>query len=175
MFYGIQNMAYMVITLAVFSFGLAGVFLSLKPTLKTDKSWLTLSLITLAMAVWVLIMRPAFDQLPFDYNLLTGAQNKEMIINFMLIYVVICIPFFLAGLVLSMVFSHYANQIRQLYFWDLIGAAIGSILLIPLLPKVGTVGTLYVVAGLCLVSTFCFSIGKSKIIAFLSIVFAVAQ
>ena len=30
------NMAYMIITLAVFSFGLAGVYLSLKPSVKTD-------------------------------------------------------------------------------------------------------------------------------------------
>ena len=168
------NMAYMVITLAVFSFGLAGVYLSLKPAMRTDNSWFVLSIITLAMAAWVLIMRPAFDLLPFDYNLLAGDRTKEMSINFLLIYVVICVPFFLAGLVLSMVFSHYANQIRQLYFWDLIGAATGSVLLIPLLPEIGTVGALYVVAGLCLVSSVCFSYNKNKPMAGLIALIAVA-
>ena len=150
------NMAYMVITLAVFSFGLAGVFLAIKPIKNSDNLWITLSVITGLMAVWVLHMQWAIDRLPFDYNLLNTEQFGEMAINFMLIYVVICVPFFFAGLVLSIVFTHYAKQIRKLYFWDLIGAALGSVLLIPLLPKVGTVGILTVVAGLSVLSAACF-------------------
>ena len=156
------NMAYMVITLAVFSFGLAGVYLSLKPTVKSDRLWLTLSLLTLAMAVWVLLMQWAIDRLPFDYEQLVTDKAGEMAVNFFLIYLVICVPFFLAGLVLSIVFSHYASQIRKLYFWDLIGAALGSVLLIPLLPKIGTAGTLFVVAGLAIFSALCFSAGRGK-------------
>ena len=69
--------------------------------------------------------------------------------------------FLLAGFTLSLVFSHYAAQIRKLYFYDLIGAALGSILLIPLLPKLGTVGILWVVAGGSLISSALFS--KSRI------------
>ncbi len=149
------NMAYMVITLAVFSFGLAGVFLAIRPIKNTDNLWLTLSVITALMAVWVLHMQWAIDRLPFDYNLLND-RFGEMAVNFLLIYVVICVPFFLAGLVLSIVFTHYAKQIRRLYFWDLIGAALGCVLLIPLLPKVGTTGILVVVAGLSVLSAACF-------------------
>lgn len=168
------NMAYMVITLAVFSFGLAGVYLSVRPSQKSDKTWRTLALLTFAMAVWVLLMRPAIDNLPFDYRELAGEQTATMALHFFLIYGVICVPFFLAGLVLSMVFSHYANQIRQLYFWDLIGAALGSVILIPLLPKVGAAGTLYVVAGLCLLSALCFSAGRSKILTAIAAIGMVA-
>lgn len=168
------NMAYMIITLAVFSFGLAGVFLSLKPIPKDSSSWTKLALLTFLMAVVVLIMRPAFDALPFDYNELAGAKTTEMSINFMLIYIVVCAPFFLAGLVLSLVFSHYAQQIQQLYFWDLIGAALGSILLIPLLPKVGTAGTLYIVAGLSLFATCFFCLERSKLLASIAAFVAVA-
>ena len=79
------NMAYMVITLAVFSFGLAGVFLAIKPIKNSDNLWITLSVITGLMAVWVLHMQWAIDRLPFDYNLLNTEQFGEMAINFMLI------------------------------------------------------------------------------------------
>lgn len=168
------NMAYMVITLAVFSFGLAGVYLSLRPTIDSDKLWFKLSLLTLAMAAWVLLMQPAIDRLPFDYELLVTDRAGEMAVNFFLIYLVICVPFFLAGLVLSIVFSHYAAQIRKLYFWDLIGAALGSVLLIPLLPKIGTVGTLYVVAGLAIFSALCFSAGHKKFVSVILFAFAIA-
>jgi len=156
------NMAYMIITLAVFSFGLAGVFLSVKPIEKSDSLWVTLSCLTVLMAGWVALMQWAIDRLPFDYTQLGGDQTQELTINFFLIYGVICVPFFLAGLVLSIVFSHYASQIRKLYFWDLIGAALGSILLVPLLPKVGTSGTMLVVAGLAVLSAVCFSAGRNK-------------
>ena len=157
------NMAYMVITLAVFSFGLAGVFLAIKPIKNSDNLWIILSVTTASMAVWVLHMHWAIDRLPFDYNLLNTDQFAEMASNFMLIYVVICVPFFLAGLVLSIVFTHYAKQIRKLYFWDLIGAALGSVLLIPLLPKVGTTGILTIVAGLSILSAACFVSSRKAI------------
>ena len=157
------NMAYMVITLAVFSFGLAGVFLAIRPIKNSDNLWLTLSIISTLMAVWVLHMQWAIDRLPFDYNLLNTDQFNEMAINFLLIYVVICVPFFFAGLVLSIVFTHYAKQIRKLYFWDLIGAALGSILLIPLLPKLGTTGIIIVVAGLSILSAASFCASKKAV------------
>lgn len=156
------NMAYMVITLAVFSFGLAGVYLSVKPIKGGDRLWIILSGLTVVMAAWVALIQWAIDRLPFDYTLLGGEKTTEMTINFFLIYGVICVPFFLAGLVLSIVFSHFAQQIRKLYFWDLIGAALGSILLVPLLPKIGTSGVMLVVAGLGIVSALCFSAGRSK-------------
>ncbi len=168
------NMAYMIITLAVFSFGLAGVYLSIRPMPKSDNLWLTLSSLTLGMALWVALMQWAIDRLPFDYTLLGTPDGEGMIGNFFLIYVVICVPFFLTGLVLSVVFSHYASQIRKLYFWDLIGAALGSVLLIPLLPKIGAAGTMLVVAGLSIVSAVCFSFGRSKVFTFVISVCAVA-
>ncbi|MEM7564870.1 MAG: hypothetical protein AAF353_17740, partial [Pseudomonadota bacterium] len=151
------NMAYMIITLAVFSFGLAGVYLSIRPVNPGPGAWVWLSVATFLMAIVTICFLPAINALPFDYNQLTGNQTKKTLTNFLLIYLVICAPFFLAGFTLSLVFSHFAEQIRRLYFWDLIGAALGCLLLIPLLPKLGTVGILYVVAGFCLLSSAFFS------------------
>lgn len=153
------NMAYMIITLAVFSFGLAGVYLSIRPVGNSQSVWKILSIATFVMAVWVLFMQSAIDRLPFDYNLLASAKSRETIINFFLIYVVVCVPFFFAGLALSLVFSHYTRQIQRLYFWDLLGAAIGCLILIPLLPRIGTSGALQIVAGLSLLSCLVFSQG----------------
>ena len=151
------NMAYMIITLAVFSFGLAGVFLSLWPIKLTDRTWMWLSMATALMAIAVLLFLPAINRLPFDYQQLAGDQVARTTRNFFLIYLAICSPFFLAGFTLSLVFSHYASQIRRLYFFDLVGAALGCIILIPLLPNLGTVGVLWVVAGFSLLSSAFFA------------------
>lgn len=156
------NMAYMIITLAVFSFGLAGVYLSIKPIDLTEKTWLWLSITTFLMGCASILIHFSLDNIQFDYELLTNSEHTgEMIGNFFIIYGVICLPFFLAGFVLSLVFSHYASNIRELYFWDLIGAALGCLLLVPLIPKLGTVGILYVVALFAFISSCLFA--KSKI------------
>jgi len=168
------NMAYMIITLAVFSFGLAGVYLSIRISPKPSNLTTRLTILAIAMAIWVVFMQWAIDHLPFDYTQLAGAQFSDMLSNFLLIYVVICIPFLLAGLILSLVFSYYVKQIRALYFWDLLGAAIGSILLIPLLPLVGTTGILFVVAGLSLASAACFCSERSNPIAAVLLICAIA-
>ena len=154
------NMAYMIITLAVFSFGLAGVFLSIWPVKANEKTWRWLSIATFLMAIAALMVLPALNRLPFDYQQLTSELARQTARNFLLIYLVICVPFFLAGFSLSLVFSHYASQIRRLYFFDLVGAALGCLLLIPLLPKLGTVGVLWVVAGFSLLSSAFFSNSK---------------
>ncbi len=151
------NMAYMIITLAVFSFGLAGVVLSLWPVHKNEGTWRWMSWATLLMGVTALLVLPLIDRLPFDYQQLAGNETTKTARNFFLIYLVICTPFFLAGFTLSLVFSHYADQIRRLYFWDLIGAALGCLMLVPLLPLLGTVGVLWVVAGFALLSTAFFA------------------
>ncbi len=124
------------------------------------------------MALCALAILPAINRLPFDYNQLAGDHTTFTIRNFLLIYVVICAPFFLAGFTLSLVFSHYASQIRRLYFWDLIGAALGSVLLIPLLPELGTVGILFVVAGFCLLSSACFA--QNRIWTISTVILAIA-
>ena len=168
------NMAYMIITLAVFSFGLAGVYLSIRPVAMSGRTWMWLSMATLLMAVCALLVLPAINRLPFDYNQLAGDHTTTTVRNFLLIYVVICAPFFLAGFTLSLVFSHYASQIRRLYFWDLVGAALGSVMLIPLLPQLGTVGTLYVVAGFCLLSSAFFSQNRTWTVVALAAAVVVA-
>ncbi len=66
------NMAYMIITLAVFSFGLAGVFLSLWPIKLTERTWVWLSGATFLMAVTAILLLPTIDRLPFDYQQLAS-------------------------------------------------------------------------------------------------------
>lgn len=162
------NMAYMIITLAVFSFGLAGVYLSIKPIALSQSTWMWLSIATLLMGLSAIFIHFTLNRVPFNYEWLANPEHRwAMIRNFFIIYTAICAPFFLAGFVLSLVFSHYASRIRKLYFWDLIGAALGCLLLVPLIPKLGTIGILYVVAFFAVISSCLFAKSKIWIISIL--------
>ena len=63
-------------------------------------------------------------------------------------YLTLLIPFFLAGYVLIAIFSKYAAKIQRLYFWDLVGAGLGTVLVIPFILQIGPGGLIVCAAAL---------------------------
>jgi hypothetical protein len=61
--------------------------------------------------------------IPFDYEPWPSSPCQAL--SFAGMYVALVVPFFLAGLVFTLLFSANATSIRSLYFWDLTGAAVG--------------------------------------------------
>ncbi|WP_319549718.1 hypothetical protein [Desulfogranum marinum] len=159
-----SNMAYMIITLAMFCFGLSGVYCSLRPIKKTTDINRYLSVLAFLFSVFSLLILPALNLLPLDFNLLYS-DPLQASGYFLIMYFFLVMPFFLAGLIFTTVFSAYAGRIQKLYCWDLTGAAIGCLLLIPFLPPIGPGGILFLSAGLGLVASGCFSAKKSFSIA----------
>jgi hypothetical protein len=150
------NMAYMVITCAVLAFGLAGLYATLWPL-----SWRTdlnraLAWLAALFAVTLVALRPVLNVLPFNFDHVFTRPVRQAV-AFGALYVALVIPFFLSGLVLTTVFSRYARDIQRLYFWDLVGAAVGCVVLIPFLPLIGPGGILLLAAALALVTSALFS------------------
>ena len=162
-----SNMAYMVITLAMFCFGLSGVYFTLHP-LPVDKDPRPyLAKLAVFFAASALALLPVLIYVPFDFNSLY-VKPKQELLYFLLIYTFLVLPFFFAGLLFSSVFTSYADKIQSLYCWDLVGAALGCILLIPFLPPIGPGGLLFLAAALGLVAAGCFSSMRgAKILALL--------
>jgi hypothetical protein len=59
------------------------------------------------------------------------------ILSFALIYFSSSVPFFLSGTVLSMAIGQTVERVNRVYFFDLLGAAAGCLLLVPLLNLMG--------------------------------------
>ncbi|MEO8662610.1 MAG: hypothetical protein ABI693_29390, partial [Bryobacteraceae bacterium] len=64
------------------------------------------------------------------------------------VYFAAALPFFLAGAVVSLAISETMQRVDRVYFFDLMGAAGGCLLLIPILNLVGGPNTVLCVAGL---------------------------
>lgn len=58
-------------------------------------------------------------------------------------YCTIVVPFFLSGIILSLVFSLHANAIASLYCADLSGTGLACLLLMVLIPIFGPGGMLF--------------------------------
>ena len=154
------HMAYMIITCAMFSFGLAGVYTTLRPPrIQTDIRRF-LSLLSFMFAVSTIGILPVLNLLPFDYEQISQ-QPFSQIASFVVMYLVLIVPFFLSGLIFSTLFSAFIQNIQSLYFWDLAGAAVGCILLIPLIPPIGPGGLLFCASALGLFASSLFSPSKT--------------
>ena len=165
------NIAYMIITCAIFAFGLAGIYSVLRPLKPIEAIHSFLSSRALLFAIATLAIRPVTNLLPFDFYALKTDFGTQFL-YLLGIYLVLVLPFFLAGLVFTNLFATYSKSIQTLYFWDLAGAALGSIALIPFLPAIGPGGILVCAAALGLFASAFFS--RRRVWAVLATLFGLA-
>lgn len=152
----IPNLAYFVVTAAVFAFGMAGIYATLRPLpAGRDVSGFLASRCFL-FAISTAILIPLINWLPLDYNAV-GRSPVKTIAAFAVLYLALVLPFYLAGSALIAAFSAYANQIQKLYCWDLVGAGLGSMLVIPFIAPIGPAGLMLAAAGLGLVASALFN------------------
>lgn len=150
------NLSYFVVSLAVFSFGLAGIYATLRPIPVEAEIRGRLVGCSVGLAVAALLLHPIINALPLDYTQLSKAPVKTLA-SFCALYLTLLVPFFLAGYVLIAIFSKYAAKIQRLYFWDLVGAGLGTVLVIPFILQIGPGGLIVVAAALALVAAALFT------------------
>lgn len=142
------NKAYMIITMVMFCFGLAGVQQSLWPVRKEKRLRTKLAGLAFFFGLFLLVLLPAVNSLPLNLANIQASSGKD-IAAFAALYLLLSTPFFLSGLLFTIIFSAYSEDIQRLYFWDLAGAAVGCLVLIPVLPYIGPAGALFLGTGLC--------------------------
>ncbi len=150
------NLAYFVVTTAVFGFGLAGIYSTLRPLPPERDIRATLFVATAACAAVTILMIPLLNALPLDYRRIIKAPLTT-VVTFGVLDLALLIPFFLAGYVLISIFSTRAAQIQKLYFWDLAGAGLGTLAVIPLISRIGPGGLIVCAAALLFLAAALFS------------------
>ncbi|WP_425449376.1 hypothetical protein [Dethiothermospora halolimnae] len=130
--------------------------------------FLTTSLAILGIGIGGLIVYKIKKN--YSYSGLTLVLSLSYLICILLIYkmpfvnffgfysVLSSIPFIIGGMILSLVFSKHNKISNKLYFADLLGSTLGSILLIPLMDNLGFMATVFFIGSMGLLSTLLFSI-----------------
>jgi predicted membrane-bound spermidine synthase len=143
----------MAISLALFGSGASGVFIYLiqnrLPEAKTGH-WLSVAAmlysVSVILALYVIFTNP----LTLDD---TG-ENYRRLVN---IYLATSLPFFFAGCAITLAITRLAKDISRLYLFDLAGAALGCLLLIPVLNSIGAINTVIAVSAIAAVGAILFS------------------
>jgi hypothetical protein len=148
------HFAYVTISVALLGYGASGALLAVAPALAGTSPARRLPAYALAGAVSTVVALFIFAVVPFHpfqmmTLMLTGKASDipaAQIPYLIIFYVAVTLPFFFAGLCISVALRALSAQVSRLYFFDLFGAGIGCLLVMFIIATVGTPGSVVVAA-----------------------------
>ncbi|MFP5262432.1 MAG: hypothetical protein ACLGJB_11060 [Blastocatellia bacterium] len=145
--------AFMAISLALFGSGASGVFIYVfQSKIDPDGTGRRLSLAAILFSLSTLFALYVILSVPLTLE--TTAENYYRLTE---IYAATALPFFFAGCVVTLAITRYAKEISRLYLFDLAGAALGCLLLIPVLNLIGAINTVLLVSAMGAAGALLFS------------------
>jgi hypothetical protein len=152
------HFAFMVISIAMLGLGLSGTVLSLAPSLKRKER---LGSYAIGLAAMTLLGYAGANLVPFDPARL--AWDPEQLLYIGLYYVLLALPFFFFGLIVSAAFSLESERAPLIYAADLLGAGAGSLAAIVLMSGLGPEQSIYAIAACALAGAFALGRPRSAI------------
>lgn len=129
------HFAFLAISIALFGLGAGGLFSYVvagwRSSLFSKLGWLSALNGVLVLAALAVVLS------------LSGQMNNAQLA---LIYFTTALPFFASGAIVSLVISETMDRVTRVYFFDLVGAAGGCLLLVPLVDHLGAPNTVICVA-----------------------------
>ncbi len=160
---------FMIISTALLGFGASGSWLAVRRDAFKGDLYAKMSRSALWYGVSVLVAFFIMVHIPLDplKPLLPDTANPQMatveLIFFMaLYYTVIVIPFFFAGLTLGRALSAWSQDVGRLYFADLLGAGIGSFLVVLALYRFSGQQTVVIASIFGALSALSFAYGTTQ-------------
>jgi hypothetical protein len=152
------HFAFLAISIALFGVSASGVFAYLMrdrlERYATDdllsRQSLVYAIATFVALFWLVRLRVGLSYSPHNLALM------------LTIYALAALPFFAGGLVVTLAISRLSAQVNAVYAADLIGAAGGCLMLIPLLDRLGAPGVVLAAAALTIAAAMLFASGASR-------------
>jgi spermidine synthase len=138
------HFAFLAISIALFGLSASGIYAYLRRhALEGRPAGSLLARQSLVYAVCTTIALFALVRLRVGLN-----YSPENLALMLAIYALAAVPFFTGGLVITLAISRLSARVNTVYAADLLGAAAGCILLIPLLNRFGAPGVVLTAVGL---------------------------
>ncbi len=162
------NFAFMVISVALLGFGISGTFLSVNEKIKKIPTDKLLSYLSLSYGISVMFTFIVMNKIPFDpFSLFS---ESVQFVYLPIYYLLITLPFFIAGLIISVLLTKYKSEINKLYFFDLIGAGLACFAFVILMPSFGGNGTMVFIAIGGFLTAIIFGFSNYKWLSFVNFI-----
>jgi hypothetical protein len=153
------HFAFLAISLALMGSAGAGVALFLLPRLtvpETAPRWIERGALGLALSIPICLV--LFLRVPFDT---TAGLSALQVLWLALIYLVLAIPFFFSGLIISLALTIWSQQVGHVYWADLTGASLGCLVAIVALEALGGAGAVLALGVLAALAGAFFTLGAA--------------
>ncbi|PYR43456.1 MAG: hypothetical protein DMF93_03165 [Acidobacteria bacterium] len=153
------HFAFLAISIALFGVSASGVFAYLArrrlDRFDTDTMLAAESIVyavaTIVALFWLVRLRVGLNYSPHNLALM------------LTIYALAALPFFAGGLVVTLAISRFSSHVNAIYAADLIGAAGGCLILIPLLDRLGAPGVVLAAAVLSVAAGLLFAGDRARV------------
>jgi SAM-dependent methyltransferase len=139
------HFAYVTISVALLGYGASGAFVSVFPRLAGDGPARSLPVYALASGLSILLALMTFAYVPF-HPFQLRAEAATQIPLMIVFYGAVMMPFFFAGLCVSIALKTLSDRVSRLYFADLLGAGVGCAVVILAIEKLTTPGAVVAAA-----------------------------
>ena len=159
------HFAFMAISVAMLGLAAAGLTVHLYPHRFTVENipkwgfcWGAVYAVAIYAALWIVFRIPV-----------NAYSSPDQIAGkLIIVYLLSAVPFYFAGLVISGLFSSLPQRAGGLYAWDLVGAGLGALAIIPLMNLIGGESAAFFIAALGFVAAALFAGRTWKVAAMLS-------
>ncbi|MEW6410339.1 MAG: hypothetical protein AB1488_09570 [Nitrospirota bacterium] len=162
-----HHFAFLVVSIALLGIGASGSFLTVFPSIAKDDIPRFLGILSIMLCLSILSTLISVRMIPFDPPRI--AWDVKQFFYLSLYYIALGIPFFFGGLIISTAISRYPNAVGTIYFSDLVGASVGSVIVLFAIAGFGATKTTVIAALSATLASIIFSIQRRRIIRFITI------
>lgn len=123
-----HHFAYMIISLALLGYGASGTFIALFRRQLEARFEAAFAASALLFSISMVLCFALGQRVPF--NALEMVWDSRQFAYLSLLYLVFFVPFFFAAICIGLAFSCRRKDISRIYFFDLLGAGLGAVLII---------------------------------------------
>jgi hypothetical protein len=154
----LYHFAFLAISLALLGIGAGAILVYVRP------GWFERGGLQRSLAQWSAILTALLLAVPavlvrLDYqgSIYDEGINAGTVLSLGLTAVVAALPFLAAGIVIALAVKHYVGSIGRLYAFDLLGAAVGAVAVVPLLWLVDPATLIAATGGLTAIAVALFA------------------
>jgi hypothetical protein len=123
-----HHFAYMIISLALLGYGASGTFIALFRRQLEPRFEAAFAASALLFSVTMVLCHALGQRVPF--NALEVVWDSRQFVYLSLMYLIFFVPFFFAACCIGLAFTCRRKDISRIYFFDLLGAGFGAILIV---------------------------------------------
>lgn len=163
------HFAFMIISIAMLGIGASGTVLSLYPKLKNLSHLGTYSLM---LGIGILLSYLISNQIPFDPVKLSWSKTEILYIA--MYYIILSLPFFFMGMIVTTALSSISEKSGFLYGADLLGAGAGSLAALCIMTLTGPDTSVLIISSIALTAAVLICRKIQKILSFILIIITIS-